>query len=75
MSSTRVEKWDDEVVRAAVRRTCQFQDFRGEVFQYRTSVYSSFGTNTDIMLCPLLEETMDTTDGELLGGLSRGCST
>lgn len=49
---------------------CQLQDFGGEVLQYGSNIYSSFSADTHLVLCVLLEETLDTAAGELQEGRS-----
>ena len=46
-------------------RTCELEDFCGEVFEDRGGVYRGFGAYADVVLRALLEVPMDTTYGEL----------
>lgn len=45
--------------------TSQLQHFSGEILEDGRSVYCSLGTNSDVVLRPLLQITMNTTDWEL----------
>jgi len=46
---------------------CQFEDFGGQVFQHCCDVDGSFGADAHLVLGLRLEETLDTTAGELMG--------
>lgn len=46
----------------------QFEDFGGQVFQHCCDVDSSFGADAHLILSLRLEETLDTTAGELVRG-------
>lgn len=45
--------------------SCQFQDFGREVFEDGGDVYGGFGTDAHLVLGLRLQETLDTTAGEL----------
>jgi len=45
---------------------CQFEDFGSQVFQHCCDVDGSFGADTHLVLSLRLEETLDTTAGELV---------
>lgn len=48
--------------------TCQFENFGGQVFQHCCDVDGSFGADAHLVLGLRLEETLDTTAGELVRG-------
>lgn len=45
--------------------TCQLEHFCGEVFQDRARVHRSLSTNSHVVLCAVLEQSVHSTDGEL----------
>jgi hypothetical protein len=47
---------------------CQFENFGGQVFQHCCDVDGSFGADAHLVLGLRLEETLDTTAGELVRG-------
>lgn len=44
---------------------CQFENFGGEILQDSSDIDRSFGSDAHLILCVVLQETLDTTAGEL----------
>ena len=45
--------------------SCELENFSGQVFEDGGNVDGSLGTNSHLVLSVVLEETLDTTAGEL----------
>jgi glucose-6-phosphate dehydrogenase assembly protein OpcA len=45
--------------------SCQLEDFRRQVFEHSGDIDSRLSTNTHLVLRVVLQETLDTTAGEL----------
>lgn len=45
--------------------SCQLENFSSEILKNGGDVYSGFGTNAHLVLGVVLQETLDTTAGEL----------
>lgn len=52
-------------IRKGMTHSCEFEDFSGQVFEDSSHVNSSLGSYTHLVLSVVLEETLDTTAGEL----------
>jgi hypothetical protein len=48
-----------------VTYACELQNFGREILQHGCNVYSCFGANAHLVLCVLLQETLDTAAWEL----------
>ena len=48
-----------------MQRTCQLEDFGGQIFQNGGGVHSSFGSYAHVVLRALFQVPMDTANGEL----------
>jgi len=51
--------------------SCKLEDFSGEIFENGGNVDCSLGTNAHLILGVVLQETLDTTAGELKTSLAR----
>lgn len=49
---------------------CELEDFSSQVLENGGDIDGSLGTNAHLVLGVLLEETLDTTAGELAGDVS-----
>jgi len=51
--------------------SCELEDFSGQVFEDGGNINCSLGSNTHLILGVVLQETLDTTAGELETSLAR----
>ena len=52
-------------VKENVRLTCELEYFRGKIFKNGRSIHRRLRSDANVMLCALLQVTVDTTNGEL----------
>ena len=45
--------------------SCELEDLSSEIFEDSGNVNSCLGSNSHLILCVVLQETLDTTAGEL----------
>ena len=48
-----------------VTHSCEFEDFSGEIFEDGGNVNGCLGSNSHLVLCVVLQETLDTAAREL----------
>lgn len=51
--------------RCGMTHSCEFEDFSSQILEDCSNVYGCLGTNAHFVLGVVLEETLDTTAGEL----------